>query len=148
MTSEQAYRLIKENNCKWNVIINFDFHLKKWQSQFEHKAAETASTLSSLSQLTVPPSPSSTSSIAVNNSVNIAIVDIFNASAEGKMLLNVYENTNKLTDVQRTLMVNIIVEHFIRMNIKLSTNMCEQIAEQIVTIMPNEVKVNPFHFFY
>lgn len=123
MTSRHCEILTK--GFKLGVLIKLEYHLKNWQNQEK-------STVSS---------ESSKTSTDISDGAQFDLFNILQSSHQGKSLIAQYEENKKFNDLSRQILVDLAVNHMIQNNIKMTVNVAEKIADEIVVQFPTEIKV-------
>lgn len=84
---------------------------------------------------------------------NLDILPVLQSTESGKDAVKYYKQEALLNDVHRKKVIKTVVEYFVQRNVALGTKECNTIADKIVQLFPNELKVErtfvfPTHHIY
>lgn len=151
------------------LAVKFEHKLVEWQNTTPSDIATTLSPTgtsaipSTVSQPEIPAtainsSPSETSAIATTSSPSIIynndsiisqnnqidVETIIKQTTYGIQIITQYEEERKMTDAQRNVIVNGIIDYIYSKNLKMTTELAKNIAEQIVGVFKFEEIVSSY----
>lgn len=113
--------------------IKFEYHLSTWQNTFG----------TSRNKINVP-EQSITTDCNENSIKHVDLHSVLNTTAEGKLVMDYYKQNDKLNDLIRGKLVDLIIHYLFLHNYSMSVKLAESIADQIHFIFPNKIKVRFF----
>lgn len=123
--------------------ITFEKNLKIWK--VENNASQSSKM--PLKQLPSQQTPTIAHSIPSTsiNSVSPLLSKIL-TDANGQIIIQYYNKNKDLNDISKDCLVNLIVNYCLTNDIRISTNIANNLSDQIVSHFPGEAKVNNFLF--
>lgn len=120
------------NGFSFGEKIDFEHELVQWQARQDlttnKSTTGSSNTVSSyISNLTM--------------SVSISLDELLSHDTQGQMLKTLYDKNNEFNEANRRLLVDIIVDYFLKNKIPFTTDDCESISTEIVELFPNEEQV-------
>lgn len=129
MTAANIQQLFNKYGLQLGVQFHFESWLKSWQNSN-----------SSAKKITSEPKDSFVSSCNYSG-VNFEIEHILKLSSQGRTILDLFTKNQQLNDGSRAIIVELVVNFMIQNEIKMTTDVAQKIADNIVKIFPSEFKV-------
>lgn len=125
MTQANVQQLFEKYKLQLGLQFQFASWLKSWQS----------SELKNLNN-------DSLSCKALDNAaLTFDVRNILKISSQGRKILDLYGNDTQLNDGSRAIIVELIVNYMVQNDIRMTTNVAQQIADEIIKVFPSELKV-------
>lgn len=122
MTAEDFQKLVKKYNIKLGIEIKFIHNLKKWQNPI----------------LETTPLPIQVKVIKPIVTKQLDMVEILNKTAQGALILKKYEEVQIINDATRSILVELIINHMIQIDLRMTIDVAKKILEAIVEVFPSE----------
>lgn len=125
----------------FGVQVRFDYMLNKWQQSQDINHKTPIIVEKKTQDLKIN---NTQNSVITNDAIKflptISVNNILKESKQGELIIEFYNKYKMLNDINRQILVDVIVNHFIKQDIVLTTTLSESIAKQIKLIFPAEIE--------
>lgn len=144
LNSEQLQELTR--NWKIGDKAIFTHHFENWRKKINSPlSAEKCKSWNRCDENTTPlssqgtsPSHSTFASSDTDDSLNVDVLQILNATSLGCKVVNAFKKNNYLTEEHRNVIIRNIVQHFEKHEIHMSLQTCYKLEQQILHLFLSE----------